>query len=162
MSWVCVCMCVCVCEMRWPWLWGSKMLSMGQISIKTPNPIVFNRVYRLEIKSAMLVFPTPLVNYSAPLTFSPVHLPPLPPSLCKYISTEVCIHTVCKGGGWIGLCGEHIKELYCTLCMWPDSEPTKLLYHIKQTPGGGGGAQTDKHLLPSTFILVNFLNKADI
>jgi hypothetical protein len=61
--------------------------------------LVFNRVYRMEIQSAMLVFPTPLVNYSAPLTFSLVHLPPLPPSLCKYISTEVCIHTVCNGGG---------------------------------------------------------------
>jgi hypothetical protein len=36
--------------------------------------LVFNRVYRLEIQSVMLVFSTPLVNYSAPLTFSLVHL----------------------------------------------------------------------------------------
>ena len=40
---------------------------MDQINIKTPNPkyrLVFNRVYRLEIQAAMLIFSTPLVNSS--------------------------------------------------------------------------------------------------
>ncbi len=41
--------------------------------------LVFNRVYKLEIQSVMLVFSTPLMNYSAPLTFSLVHLTPPPP-----------------------------------------------------------------------------------
>ncbi len=40
--------------------------------------LLFNRVYRLEIQSVMLVFSTPFVN-QRPSTFSPVHLPhPLP------------------------------------------------------------------------------------
>jgi hypothetical protein len=41
--------------------------------------LVFDRVYRLEIQSVMLVFSTPLVNYNALLTFSLVHLTPTPP-----------------------------------------------------------------------------------
>jgi hypothetical protein len=55
--------------------------TMEQISIKTPNPkcrlywcLIVNRDYRPEIQSVMLVFSSPLVNYSAPLTFSLVHL----------------------------------------------------------------------------------------
>jgi hypothetical protein len=42
--------------------------------------LVFNRVYRIEIQSAMLVFSTPLVNYplSKLLTGSPPTPPPLP------------------------------------------------------------------------------------
>ena len=45
-----------------------------------------------------------------------------------------------------------------TLCILPDSEPTKLLYHPKQKYRGG---HTDKHLPPSTFTR-KFLRKADI
>ncbi len=37
--------------------------------------------------------------------------PPLPPPIPVWISTRVCIYTVCKGGG-IGLCGEHMQDLY--------------------------------------------------
>ncbi len=59
--------------------------------------LVFNRVYRLEIQSIILVFSTPLVNYSAPLTFSLVHLPP--PLSCVNKYKDTCIHTVCNGGG---------------------------------------------------------------
>jgi hypothetical protein len=40
--------------------------------------LVFNRVYRLEIQSVMLVFSTDFVNY-CPSTFSLVSSPPLPP-----------------------------------------------------------------------------------
>ncbi len=38
-----------------------------------------------------------------------------------------------------------------TLCIWPDSEPTKLNYHPKQNLRRGGGPQTDKHLPQSLF-----------
>jgi hypothetical protein len=59
--------------------------------------LVFNRVYRIEIQSVMLVFSTPLVNYrlSKLLTGSP----PTPPPFPVWISTGVCIYTVCNGGG---------------------------------------------------------------
>jgi hypothetical protein len=44
----------------------SSLRTMDQITSKTPNPksslLVFNRVYRLEIQSVMLVFFTPLVK----------------------------------------------------------------------------------------------------
>jgi hypothetical protein len=55
--------------------------------------LVFNRFYRLEIQSFMLVFSTPIVNQrpSNLLTGSPTSLPPpCPPP---------CIHTMCNGGG---------------------------------------------------------------
>ncbi len=45
----------------------------------------------------------PLLWTSASLTFSLVHLPPYPPPFPVWISTRVCIHTVCKGGGIGGL-----------------------------------------------------------
>ncbi len=65
--------------------------------------LVFNRVYRLEVQSVMLVFTTSVVNYSTPLTFSLVHLPPSSPSLLnKYRGT--CIHTVCYRGRGINTC----------------------------------------------------------
>jgi hypothetical protein len=55
-------------------VWGVGGGDMEQITIKTPNPkcrslLMFDRVYRLEIQSIMLVFSTPLVNYR-PLTFN--------------------------------------------------------------------------------------------
>jgi hypothetical protein len=59
--------------------------------------LVFDRICRMEIQSVMLVFSIPLVNYSAPLTFSLVHLSPLPPSVWIHV-----IHTVCNRGEWMG------------------------------------------------------------
>ncbi len=48
----------------------------------------------------------PLLWASAPLTFSLVHLPPpLPPPFPEWISTGVCIHTVCNRGGGDGVIG---------------------------------------------------------
>ena len=83
-------------------------LKHGPNNYKDTKPLmssllVFDRVYRLEIQSVMLVFSTPLVNLrlSNLLTGSPPH-----PLLCENI----------------GLCGEHLH-----LCTWPDSEPTKLI-----------------------------------
>jgi hypothetical protein len=59
--------------------------------------LVFNRVYRLEIQSVMLVFSAPLVNYrpSNLLSGSPTPSPPLP---CVNKCRE-CIHTMCTRGG---------------------------------------------------------------
>ncbi len=51
--------------------------------------LVFNRVYRLEIQSIMLVFTTPLVNYcrsNLNLTGSPNRPPPPLPFVNKYSS----------------------------------------------------------------------------
>jgi hypothetical protein len=54
---------------------------------------------------------------------------------------------------------ESIYRSY-TLCISPEAEPTKLLFHPKQKPEGGG-PQTDKHLPPSTFT-GQLLRKSDI
>ncbi len=97
----------------------------------------------------------PLLWTSAPLNFSLVHLP-------QPVSTSagVCIYSVCNRGGGGSGCVECIYRSY-TLCIWPDSEPTKLLYHLKQKPKEGREPQTDKHLPPSPF-KGQFLRKANI
>jgi hypothetical protein len=69
-----------------------------------------------------------------------------PPPLPCVNTHRVCIYT---GGGRGSGCVESIYRSY-TLCIWPDSELTKLLYHRKQKPRWGEGA-TDKHLPPSPF-----------
>ncbi len=75
------------------------------ICIKTPNPSC--RLYWCLIEfidwsySQSCWYFRPLLWTSAPLTFSVVHLPLLP-SFPVWISTGVCIHTVCNRGGGIG------------------------------------------------------------
>jgi hypothetical protein len=65
------------------------------------SSLVFNRVYRLEIQSVMLVFSTPFVKYcpSRLLTNSPPPLPLFP------VLVYVFIHTVYNrgegGDGWV-------------------------------------------------------------
>jgi hypothetical protein len=44
----------------------------------------------------------------------------------------------CEGGGGDRGFVESIYRSY-TVCIWPASEPTKLLYHPKQNPRRGGG-----------------------
>ena len=89
--------------------------------------LVFNRVYRLEIQSVMLVFSTTLVNCCPSNLLS--ELPqPSPTSQSK--------RTVYTGSVWgdVELCCRPYS-IFCrslTLCFWPDSEPTKLLHHPKQ------------------------------
>jgi hypothetical protein len=63
------------------------------------SSLVFNRVYRLEIQSDMLVFSTPLVN-CCPYTFSLTYPtpPPLPKVNVQYIQT-VCVCGGMGGGG---------------------------------------------------------------
>jgi hypothetical protein len=117
-----------------------SQILMDQIPIKTPNPKF--RLYWCLIEfidwrdSQSCWYFRPLLWTSAPLTFSLVHPFPFP----VWISTGVCVHTVCKGGGegkGSG-CVESIYRIY-TLCIWPDSEPTKFLYHPKPKPRRGGG-----------------------
>ncbi len=75
---------------------------MDEGTIKTQNPkrsssLVFNRVYRLEIQSLMLVFSTPLVNCCPFYFLSDLpHPSPLPKVNVQYIQA------VCGCGGWGG------------------------------------------------------------
>ena len=71
-----------------------------------PSLLVFNRAYRLEIQSVMLVFSTGFVN-SAPLTFSLVSSPfPTPPFPCvnKYTVLTYTVQYV-RGVGEYGVIG---------------------------------------------------------
>ncbi len=66
--------------------------------------LVFNRVYRMEIQSFVLVFSTPLVNQR-------------PSNLIGSPSSPL---TVCNGGGGggIGLCGEHMHGVFDQIPKW--------------------------------------------
>jgi len=93
--------------------------------------------WRLE--SCWYFWPS-FVNYypSNLLSSSP---PPLPKVNVQYMQT-VC--------GWegVGGCLVVLETIFCwslTLCLWPDSEPTKLIYHPEQNQEGRE-PQTDKHL----------------
>ncbi len=75
-----------------------RLIVIDKITLKTPNPkflslLVFNRFYRMERQSVMLVF---AIWTIASITFSLVHPHPFP----------VCIYILCN------LCGKHLQELY--------------------------------------------------
>jgi hypothetical protein len=77
--------------------------------------LVFNRVYRLEIQSVMLVFSTPLVNCcpsSFSLTFPTT--PPIPKVNVQYIQT-VCSCGRGWGGGVELCCRPYILQEFNTL-----------------------------------------------
>ncbi len=111
--------------------------------------LVFNKVYRLEIQSVMLVFSTQLCELLPLYLLSGSPSPPIPPSQSQ--------HTVYTDSVWLRGgrgCWVVLEIMFCrslTLCFWPDSEPKKLLHHPKQKPRRGGGPQTDKHLKQSPF-----------
>jgi hypothetical protein len=112
----------------------SMVCSMDQLTIKKPNPKC--RLYWCFIEfidwrysqPCWLVFSTPLLNYSAPLTFSLVHLPSLP-SVNKYRDT-VCIYTVCTGGGW-GRGSGCVESIYRSYSVaWRAGTTTSFLYSV--------------------------------
>ncbi len=79
------------------------------------------------------------VNYCLS-TFSLVH-PPLPPSPLPCVKVQYVQYKQCVLGG--GGCWVVLESIFCrslTLCIWPDSETTKLLHHPKQKPRREEGA----------------------
>ncbi len=87
----------------------------------------------LQIQPVMLVISAQLCECYPSNLLSGSTLPPLSPSLpCVKYSIQFV-----AGRGW-GM----LKTIFCRsliLCIWPDSEPTKLLDHHKQNPSWGGG-----------------------
>jgi hypothetical protein len=117
--------------------WQVPPRPMDQITVKTPNPkwrLYWRLIEFIDWRYSQSCS-TPLVNYrtSNLLTGSPLPLPHFP----VWISTGICIYTVCNRGRGAG-CGEIIYRSY-TRCIWPDSEPKKLVYHPKRKPRGEGG-----------------------
>ncbi len=138
-------------------LWASELFILlwnnyNDIKPKRSSLLAFNRVYRLEIQSIMLVFSTPLVNHCPSNLLTGSAPPPL------LIRKGLCIYTVCNGGGEGSGCVESIYKSY-TLCIWSDSE--QFLYHPKQKPRRGGGLRQINTLLRSPFT-GKFSRKADI
>jgi hypothetical protein len=78
--------------------------------------LVFNRVYRLETQSVMLVFSTPLVNY-CPFIFSLTS--PTPPPFLKvnaqYIRQCVAVGGGGGGGGVLNCVVRHILQEFNSL-----------------------------------------------
>jgi hypothetical protein len=83
---------------------------------------VFIRVYRLEIQSDTLIFSTRLCELLPLEPFLWFNSSPLLPCV------KVQFYRQCVAGG---------VESCWRPCIWPDSEPTKLLDHPKQKPRGG-------------------------
>jgi hypothetical protein len=103
---------------------------------------MFNRIYRLEIQSVMLIFSTPVVNYSAPLPSLQFTSPPLP-CVKKYSSIHYKQCVTGGGRGW-----DYVESIYSnTQCICPDSEPIKLLYRLKQNLGGERASDTCCYVL---------------
>jgi hypothetical protein len=82
-------------------------------------------------------FRSSFVNY-CPSKFSLIHLPPFRPSLCQ-VQYVHCTDSVWLGVGVLSPAGDIILYRRLTLCIWPDSESTKLLDHPKQNPRRGRG-----------------------
>ena len=126
------------------------VLPIDLITIKTPQPKC--RLYWCLIEFIDWRYGQscwnfrPLLCTSAPLTFSLVHLSPLPlPSVNSYCTGRGsgCVESICTG------------VIHCVFDQIPNlrncfTAPNKNL--------GGEGAQTDKHLPQSPFI-VNFFNR---
>ncbi len=85
-----------------------EWLTHGQRNYKDTKPymsssLVFNRVFRLELQSVVLVCSTPLVN-CCPSTFSLTSPTPPPPSQSKSTVNEDSVSVRgCGGGGWLGV-----------------------------------------------------------
>ncbi len=88
--------------------------------------LVFNRVYRLEIQSVMLVFSTPLVN-CCPSTFS-LTSPTPPQSKCSEYTD--CVWLWGRGGGLEMCCRPNFLQEFNTLFL-TRFRTYKLLHHPK-------------------------------
>jgi hypothetical protein len=75
--------------------------------------LLFTRVYRLEIRSVMLLFSTQLCELLPLYPFFFVHLHPLPKVKVEYVQT-MCDWEGVGGGVW-GCVGDHILQEFNTL-----------------------------------------------
>ncbi len=96
------------------------------------------------------------VNYWPSNLLSGSPPPPCPFHVSKYSVYRQC---VAGGGGGGGGCWVLLDTIFCwslTLCIWPDSEPTKLLHHPNWKPRRGEGLRQINtcHKVP---LHVNFL-----
>jgi hypothetical protein len=110
------------------------MSSTKKLTRKGSLRQVYIRVYRLEICTHIShtgIRPS-FVKNVAPLTSLVQLSPPRPPLPCVNEYT-VYTFTVCKGRRF-GVLLETIFWRSLTLCIRPDTEPTKLLHHPKQKP----------------------------
>jgi hypothetical protein len=68
---------------------------------------VFNRVYRLEIQSVMLVFSTGFVNFCRYICLSGSPPPPLPSPHLPKVKDSMCLG---EGGEVLSCVGDHILQ----------------------------------------------------
>ncbi len=107
----------------------AKCRHLKKLTCKGTLLQVFIRVYRVEIQfGGMLVFWTQLCELLPlqPSLFS-LTLPPPFLVIVQYVQTL-------NGWAWVGGVLETIFCRSLTLCLWKDSESTKLLDHVKQKP----------------------------
>ncbi len=118
----------------------AKCRHLKKLTCKGTLRQVFIRVYRLEIHSVMLVFRPSFAN-CCPSNLLSGSTPPTPTSpFPVWISIHVLyIRIPCVRGRGFGVLLETIFCRTLTLCIWPDSEPTKLLHHPKQKLRRGRG-----------------------
>ncbi len=102
------------------------MSSLASVACKRTLWQVFIRVYRLG-PSFVNCCPSSLLSGSTL---------PSPPSLCQSTAYTDSVWLRGGGGSWVLL--EAIFQRSLALCIWPDSEPTKLPHHAKQKLKRGG------------------------
>jgi|688.fasta_scaffold186347_2 hypothetical protein len=128
---------------KFPYIWEKNLIiffisvtiyiffcsaTKDQITIKTPNSKCGLYCCWIELigwrYSQSRWYFRPLLWTSSPLGSNLLTGSPPPPLSCvNTVSTGVC-----KKAGEISGCVESIYRSF-TLCIWPDSRPTKLLYH---------------------------------
>jgi hypothetical protein len=129
-------------------------------SISTPNPIINYKETKTKcriywcliefidwIHSHVGIFRPSFVNYCPPNLPTGSNPPPLYPyTPLPKVKVQYILYRQCVAGrGWG--CWVVLETIFCrslTLCYWPDSEPTKLLYNNKQKPGRRGGGASDR------------------
>ncbi len=100
---------------------------------------VFIRVYRLEIQSCWYFRPSFVYCCPTNLLSGSTLRPTTPFPVSKYSIYRQCVAG--RERGVLSHVGDHIVTIFCrilTHCIWPDSEPTKLLDHPKKNYEGRG------------------------